>query len=447
MTRLPKLTTATAMTPRKGRRMASILDVVLKSLEVPNLVSTEALENYIEKLVVIAASASPICVEAGPSGFKPTEQEKEDLPEKPASPTPEASSQDDLEYIVRHASGKQLSEEQIAEIQHYVKDLKYPRGSLVYGGNDEDDFLYCLLDNKEINVCREMMDNMGYPKLELGLSAMTKDQLTDNLAYNSLKVCIFLFLHLLIFVRKICGKRFVVIVIIIICMFFVCQGLILSKALKAQKDAEDESTHIAFGNLRLELITLQNESLEKDKILLSLVERLKSSETRLASLSEVEQKMEKFKKKQEAGEKRIADLEYDLSIQVGLHRSKVQGLEKKLNEVTKNFNVEKTKHEISDSKRLRVQKNVEELRQGKEECYNVAMECCNKLKNSFVKVGTFSIEQNFISGDPDGLSDGLVAKSKLLMKFLVIEEIFAPLPPPEEPSHYLRKLAASMQSL
>jgi hypothetical protein len=90
-----------------------------------------------------------------------------------------------------HASGKQLSEEQIAEVQHYAKDLKYPRGSLVYGGNDEYDFLYCWPDNKEINVCREMMDTMGYPKLELGRSAMTKDQLADNLAYNSLKVYIF----------------------------------------------------------------------------------------------------------------------------------------------------------------------------------------------------------------------------------------------------------------
>ena len=88
---------------------------------------------------------------------------------------------------------------------------------------------------------------------------------------------------------------------------FVYQGLILSKALKAQKDAEDESTQIAFGNLRSEVITLQNEALEKDKIMLSLVERLMSSKTRLASLSEVEQKMEKFKKKQEANEKRIAD--------------------------------------------------------------------------------------------------------------------------------------------
>jgi hypothetical protein len=36
----------------------------------------------------------------------------------------------------------------------------------------------------------KMMDNIGYPKLELGLSAMSKDQLADSLAYNSLKVCI-----------------------------------------------------------------------------------------------------------------------------------------------------------------------------------------------------------------------------------------------------------------
>jgi hypothetical protein len=108
-TGLPKLTTAAAMTPRKGRRMASVLDAVLKCSKVPTPVSTQASEDNIKNLVVTAASTSPACAEAGPSGFKPAEQEKEDLPEKPASPTPEASSQDNLEYIVRHASGKQLS--------------------------------------------------------------------------------------------------------------------------------------------------------------------------------------------------------------------------------------------------------------------------------------------------------------------------------------------------
>jgi hypothetical protein len=45
-----------------------------------------------------------------------------------------------------------------------------------------------------------------------------------------------------------------------------------------------------------------------------------------------------------------------------LHRSEVAGLEKKLDEVTENFDVEQSKREISDTERLRIQKNVEELR-------------------------------------------------------------------------------------
>jgi hypothetical protein len=164
----------------------------------------------------------------------------------------------------------------------------------------------------------------------------------------------------------------VVILTVIICSLFVWHGLILSKALKAQKDVEDESYQMAIRNLRSEVITLRNEALEKDKILLPLVERLKSSEAKLSTQAE-------------------------------LHRSEVQELEKKLGEVTENFNVERTKREISDIERLRVQRNVEELREAKEECYNIATECAENLKNIFSKVGAFSSEQNFIHGDPNGV--------------------------------------------
>jgi hypothetical protein len=79
--------------------------------------------------------------------------EKEGAPKKVKSPTPEVSTEE-LDFIIRHASGKQLSEEQIAKAKHYARDLKYPKGSLVYNGTDEDYFLYCLPDNKEISVCR-----------------------------------------------------------------------------------------------------------------------------------------------------------------------------------------------------------------------------------------------------------------------------------------------------
>jgi hypothetical protein len=63
------------------------------------------------------------------------------------------------------------------------------------------------------------------------------------------------------------------------------------------EDAEDESTWVAFGNLRSEVISLWNEALEKDKIILYLVERLKSSEARLACLSDVEQKWRNLKRR------------------------------------------------------------------------------------------------------------------------------------------------------
>jgi hypothetical protein len=112
---------------------------------------------------------------------------EKDVAKKAKSHAPEAPSED-LDFIIRHASRKRLSEEEIAEVKHYARELKYPKGALVFNGTNEDDFLYCLLDNKEIFVCREMAKNMGFPKLEAGLSAMSKDDLADSLAYNSLKV-------------------------------------------------------------------------------------------------------------------------------------------------------------------------------------------------------------------------------------------------------------------
>jgi hypothetical protein len=109
------------------------------------------------------------------------------LAEETGTAAPEASSKV-FDYIVRHASGKKLSEEEIFEANHYARELKYPKGALVFNDTDEDDFLYCLPDNKELTVYREMARSMGFPKLEAGLCAMTKDDLADSLAYNSLKV-------------------------------------------------------------------------------------------------------------------------------------------------------------------------------------------------------------------------------------------------------------------
>jgi hypothetical protein len=123
--------------------------------------------------------------------MEPTEP-KEKTTERIASenieaPAPEASNKS-TDYIIRHASGKELSQEEMLEARHYVQKLKYPKGALVFNGSDEEDFLYCLPDNKEISVCREIGKSIGFPKLEDGLSILSKQELANNLAYNSIKV-------------------------------------------------------------------------------------------------------------------------------------------------------------------------------------------------------------------------------------------------------------------
>jgi hypothetical protein len=188
VTALPKLP-ATTGSPRK-RRMASVLEAVLESVKTPPPSSAKASGRKTKDVTEVITVSTSAHAEAGPSEIGPESLVKESLLEKPSAPAPEAPSRGDLNFIIRHASGKQLSAEQADKMEHYAKELKYPHGSLVYGGDKDDDFLYCVRDGKENNVCREMMDHMEYSKLKLGLSAMTKDQLADSLAYNSLKVSI-----------------------------------------------------------------------------------------------------------------------------------------------------------------------------------------------------------------------------------------------------------------
>jgi hypothetical protein len=123
------------------------------------------------------------------TGEEETEKEATEqiLSEQTATPTPEASSEI-LDYIVQHASRKRLSEKEKREAQFYAQKLKYPKGALIFNSSGEEDFLYCLPDSKEIYVYREMSRSFGFPTLEDGLSVLSKDELADSLAYNSLKV-------------------------------------------------------------------------------------------------------------------------------------------------------------------------------------------------------------------------------------------------------------------
>jgi hypothetical protein len=201
---VPKAQKGSAATPKR-RRMTNVLDVLetVKALSsTPSRKIGEALKVETEaetKPAEIEAVIMQAGTEAGPSEpakKKPSEIEEEAaeeeaiehaLPKKVVTPAPEAL-KESIEYVIQHAWGKRLSKDEEREAQHYAQKLKYPKGALVFNGSGEEDFLYCLLDSKEISVCREMGRSFGFPTLEDGLSVLSKDELADILAYNSLKV-------------------------------------------------------------------------------------------------------------------------------------------------------------------------------------------------------------------------------------------------------------------
>jgi hypothetical protein len=168
---------------------------------------------------------------------------------------------------------------------------------------------------------------------------------------------------------------------------FSLQGLILSNALRAQKYAEDEVCVMALSNLRSEVIELRNEGLEKDKILHSLMSRIKEDEAT-------------FKDQAEAQKREIEDLRKQLA------RAKEE------------HTLEETKREISEQWANHLEKSVEELRASKKSCYKKFIECVKKLKTSFANVGAFSSEENFIRGEPEGPIDWISHEAEAFEEIL-----------------------------
>jgi hypothetical protein len=196
---VPKTQKGPTMTPKR-KRMVNVLDVLetIKSSSITPKKIVEVSKVQIETTASEAeATKRQAETEAGPSEptkmksletiEKETEAAEQILAEKTATATPEAFFEV-LNYILRHASGKKLTEKEKQQAQFYAQKLKYPKGALIFNGSGEEDFLYCLPDSKEISVCREMGRSFGFPTLEDGLSVLSKDELADSLAYNSLKV-------------------------------------------------------------------------------------------------------------------------------------------------------------------------------------------------------------------------------------------------------------------
>jgi Ribonuclease G/E len=129
---------------------------------------------------------------------------------------------------------------------------------------------------------------------------------------------------------------------------------------------------MALNNLRSEVIELRNEGLEKGKILISLVNKVKKDEANYKAQAEAQ-------------------------------KTEIDDLRRQLAKAKEKCTVAQTNQEISEYWKNYLEENVEELCTSKERCCEKSLDCVKKIKASFAKVGAYSAEENFIRGDPEGV--------------------------------------------
>jgi hypothetical protein len=171
--------------------------------------------------------------------------------------------------------------------------------------------------------------------------------------------------------------------LLIINTVFLFQGLILSNALRAQKSAEDEGCTMALNNLRSEVIELRNEGLEKDKILNSLLNKIKEDEATSKA-----------------------------------QKCEIEDLQKQLAEAKLKCAIAEADRDASNYWKNYWEETVVELRSSKEKCYEKSIKCVQKIKSSFANVGAFSSEDNFVRGDTEGPIDWISNKVEAFEEIL-----------------------------
>jgi hypothetical protein len=165
------------------------------------------------------------------------------------------------------------------------------------------------------------------------------------------------------------------------------QGLILSNALRAQKNIEDEGCTISLNNLRSEVIEQRNEGLEKDKILILLVSKIKEDEATSKAQAEAQ-------------------------------KSEIEDLRKQLAEAKLKCVVAEADRDACEYWKNYCEKTVAELRTSKERCFEKSVGCIKKIRTSFANVGAYSSEDNFVLGDPKGVIEWISCEAEAFEEIL-----------------------------
>jgi hypothetical protein len=115
---------------------------------------------------------------------------------------------------------------------------------------------------------------------------------------------------------------------------------------------------------------------------------------------------------------KIKEDEAKYNAQAEAQKTEVEDLQKQLAEAKENCEVAKASQEISEWWKARLEKNIKELRESKERCFEKSLDCVKNLKNNFAKVGAYSSEENFVRGDPEGVIEWISGEAEVFEEIL-----------------------------
>ena len=99
-------------------------------------------------------------------------------------------------------------------------------------------------------------------------------------------------------------------------------------------------------------------------------------------------------------------------------KTEIEDLQRQLAEANEKCTIAQANQEISEYWKNKLEKNVEELRESKQRCFEKSLDCVKKLKTSFTKVGAYSSEENFIRGNPEGVVEWISGEAEAFEEIL-----------------------------
>jgi hypothetical protein len=115
---------------------------------------------------------------------------------------------------------------------------------------------------------------------------------------------------------------------------------------------------------------------------------------------------------------KVKEDEANYKTQAEAQKTEIEDLRRQLAEAKENCALAQANQEISEYWKNYLEKNVKELRESKERCFEKSLGCVKKLKTSFTKVGAHFAEENFIRGDPEGVIEWISGEAEAFKEIL-----------------------------